>query len=79
MATKRRLANKRAYDEMLVLHQLLIEDEFNEFKIFIEVDKYGKETYNIEHIVFGEVKKTLIGDNYVEISKKVIEYLNDLR
>lgn len=74
--TKRRLINKKAYDEMLLLQKLAKSDEENEYIISIQIDQDGDESFVIDHSVNGEFKARIVGENYTSISKLVIGYLS---
>jgi len=76
--TKRRLANKKAYDEIMLLHKLLPNDQDNSYEIFIEVDRNGYERYVVYHSSKLLGIKMIKGKDYVEISKNIIEYLDKL-
>ena len=74
--TKRRLINKKAYDELLLLQDLLSTVTDNSFKVSIQViDEV--EMFVVEH--YRDVWiHTMFGENYTEISKTIIVYLSSL-
>ncbi len=74
--TKRRLLNKKAYDEITLLKKLLKGDEDNVYIASIQVDENGTEGFVVEHYVVGEWKGTIVGENYTMMSKMIIEYLD---
>lgn len=76
--TKRRLINKKAYDEMLLLKELAKSDLVNEFEVSIQIDQDGDESFVIDHSVGGEFKARIVGENYTSISKITIGYLSKL-
>ena len=76
--TKRRLINKKAYDEMLLLSKLAKSDGENEYVVSIQIDYDGDESFVIDHSVDGEWKARIVGENYTTISKILIEYLSKL-
>jgi hypothetical protein len=76
--TKRRLINKKAYDEMLLLKELAKSDLDNEFEVSIQIDQDGDESFIIEHSIDGKFRARIVGENYTKISKMVIGYLSKL-
>lgn len=76
--TKRKLINKKAYDEMLLLKKLAKSDDENEFEVSIQIDYDGDESFVIDHSIGDEFKARIVGENYTKISKLLIEYLSKL-
>jgi hypothetical protein len=74
--TKRRLINKKAYDEMLLLQKLAKTDDHNTYIVSIQVDENGNEGFVINHYCQDNWKATVVGENYTTISKMLIEYLS---
>ena len=75
--TKRRLINKKAYDEILLLKQLLKGDEENKYVVNIQVEN-GIEGFVIYHYYLEKLKAQIVGENYTVISKMIIGYLSKL-
>lgn len=76
--TKRRLINKKAYEEMLLLKELL--DFYDDdFTISIQLNYDDKEMFVVDHFVNEEWKSALVGENYTNISKILISYLSKLK
>lgn len=76
--TKRKLINKKAYEEMLLLQKLAKNDEDNVFVVSIQVDENGNEGFVIEHYVDCEWESSIVGENYTIASKLLIDYLDKL-
>lgn len=76
--TKRKLINKKAYDEMVLLKELLKNDLNNEFEVSIQIDEDGDESFIVDHSVDGKFKARIVGENYTKISKMIIGYLSNL-
>ena len=76
--TKRRLINKKAYEEMLLLQELLKGDIENTYKVSIQVDENNNENFVIDHYKNVEWQATIVGENYTIISKMIIGYLSKL-
>ena len=74
--TKRRLINKKAYDEMLLLKQLLESDDWSKYIVSIQVDENDNENFVINHYKNEKWIATIVGEDYTVISKMVIVYLN---
>ena len=74
--TKRRLINKKAYDEILLLKQLLKSDDWSKYIVSIQVDENDNENFVINHYKNEEWIATIVGEDYTVISKMVIVYLN---
>jgi len=74
--TKRRLINKKAYDEMLLLQKLAKSYGENEYIVSIQIDYDGDESFVIDHSFDGKWKARIVGENYTVISKLLIEYLS---
>ena len=74
--TKRRLINKKAFDEMLLLKKLAKSDEENKYTVSIQINDNGLEEFVIEHYEDDEWISTIVGENYTIISKMLIDYLN---
>jgi len=74
--TKRRLINKIAYDEMLLLKKLAVGDNENNYLVSLQVNEDLEEEFVIDHYFEGEWIFKLSGKNYTEISKKLIGYLS---
>jgi|LGVF01.2.fsa_nt_gb hypothetical protein len=74
--TKRRLLNKKAYDEVMLLKKLLKGDNDDDiYVVSIQVDEHGDEGFIVEHFCLGNHKAIIVGENYTIISKMLIEYL----
>ena len=58
--TKRRLINKKAYDEMLLLKKLTKRDNENNYVVSIQVDENGNEGFMINHIYRGEFMAEIV-------------------
>ena len=76
--TKRRLINKKAYEELLLLQSLLTTYGDNEFIVSIQVDENGFEGFAVDHYFEEEWICKIVGENYTVISKMLIEYLSKL-
>ena len=76
--TKRRLINKKAYDEMLLLKKLLVSDDEDIYVVSLQVNDNGNEKFVIDHYCLGKWKAQIVGENYTIISKMIIEYLSKL-
>lgn len=74
--TKRRLINKIAYDEMLLLKKLVIGDSNNSYKVSLQIDENGNECFVINHYFEEKWVCEIVGENYTIISKMLIEYLS---
>ena len=77
--TKRRLINKIAYDEMLLLKKLAVIDTENNYEVSLQMDENGKEGFVIDHFFEEEWICKIVGENYTVISKMLIEYLSKQR
>ena len=76
--TKRRLINKLAYDEILLLQKLAKSKENHEYIVSIQVFENKNEAFVIDHYFEDEWIAKIVGENYTVISKMLIEYLNNL-
>ena len=76
--TKRRLINKKAYEEILLLKQLLKSDIENTYRVSIQVDENDNENFVINHYKNEEWIATIVGENYTIISIMIIGYLSKL-
>ena len=74
--TKRRLINKIAYDEMLLLKKLAVSDNENRYDISLKIDENGQEGFVIDHYIEEEWICSIVGENYTIVSKMLIEYLS---
>lgn len=69
MPTARRLINKRAYDEMVLIQEFL-DMQFGKYNVKLELDENRKERFTIYN---GDEYFT-DGKNYTEIMKKMTEF-----
>jgi len=76
--TKRRLINKKAYEEILLLEELLPGDESNAYIVSIQVFHGKTESFVVDHYLNDEIKAQIVGENYTIISKMIIGYLSKL-
>ncbi len=76
--TKRRLLNKKAYDEVLLLQKLVKSKDEHEYEVSVRVDVDGNESFVIEHFYEDEWIAKIVGENYTVIRKMIIEYLSKL-
>lgn len=76
--TKRRLINKIAYDEMLLLKKLAKSKGDHEYVVSIQIDDGNNESFVIDHYFESEWIAKIVGENYTIISKMLIEYLSNL-
>ena len=74
--TKRRLINKIAYDEMILLKKLAVSDQDNRYEISLQIDENGHEGFVVEHYFQEEWICKIVGENYTIISKMLIDYLS---
>ena len=74
--TKRRLINKIAYDEMLLLKKLAVGDNENSYDVSLQIDENGQEGFVIDHYFEEEWICKIVGENYTVVSKMLIEYLS---
>ena len=76
MATKRRLINKKAYEELLLLQKLARGKNDHQYFVSIQVDENGNEGFVIEHYIGMKWIARIVGENYTVVSKMLIDYLN---
>ena len=76
--TKRKLINKLAYDEMLLLKKLAKSEGEHEYVVSIQIDDRDNESFVIDHYFESEWIGKIVGENYTVISKMLIEYLSKL-
>jgi len=76
--TKRKLINKKAYEEMELLKKLVKNDELNTFIVSIQIGEDGNELFIIDHYFDDEWTAKIVGENYTEISKRIIRYSSKL-
>ncbi len=74
--TKRRLINKIAYDEMLLLKKLAKCEGEHEYVVSIQIDDGDNEAFVIDHYFESEWIGKIVGENYTIISKMLIEYMS---
>ena len=81
--TKRRLINKRAYDELVLLTDFCDKQEKQlhgkvRFQIGLDLDDEKNERFFIAVVDFaGNVEEILYGKDYTNIVKILMEYLNE--
>lgn len=76
MPTKRRLINKKAYDEMILIKDFL-ELNNRDYKVVLELDKDEKEMFVIYDAVSD--KFCTYGYNYGELMKNLTKYMSETR
>ena len=76
--TKRRLINKIAYDEMLLLKKLAVDNNEHSYQVSLQVNKNGEEQFVVDHYFEEEWIAKIVGENYTVISKMLIGYLSNL-
>ena len=74
--TKRRLINKKAYEEMLLLQKLASSDDEDIYNVSIQISDNNSEEFVIDHYCLGKFKAKIVGENYTIVSKMLIRYLN---
>ena len=78
--TKRRLLNKKAYEELLLLKKMTSAEKTHEYIISVQVDYDGKESFIIDQYSDDSLKELtgkIVGENYTAISKLFIENVID--
>jgi len=71
--TPRRLINKKAYEEMVLLKEFCL--TYGEFTVGLGLDEENREQFLIEHFVDGQSVALIVGDNYTDVSKMLMNYV----
>ena len=81
--SERRLINKKAYEEMILLQEFCEryddEDKGIGHYVALSLDEEGKERFTILVGRYEVITEVLFGKNYAEISKRFMEYINEQR
>jgi len=84
MAKNRRLINKKAYEELLLLDNFLFNYDLKEkmYSCGLRIGRENEEEFFIRFEYISNESQQLVSDelkgkNYTEISKKLMEYLNE--
>jgi len=74
--TPRRLINKKAYEEMVLLKKFC--STYGEFTVGLGLDEENREQFLIEHFVEGQSVALIVGDNYTDVSKMLMNYVTNI-
>lgn len=76
MPTKRRLLNKKCYEEVVLLRDFC--KQYGQFTVRVGLDHDGREQFVIEHFVNGESVAQIVGENYTKVSKMLLNYVTKI-
>jgi hypothetical protein len=70
--TKRRLINKKAYEEMVLLKEMV--KGYGEYVVSLEIDENGNEGFKI-----ADSTMEIFGEDYATVSKMFIKHQSDIK